>query len=138
MIKILYLEDEPELVETLPVVLQSRKADLEIQGFGEVKKALDALQTQAYDGVMLDISMPPDEDMDLEIVEYGRLTGIEVARRIKDKYPHLPIVALTVVSDPGMKTLMFEAGISVIINKPAEIDSVLQAILRVVKPGKGD
>jgi DNA-binding NarL/FixJ family response regulator len=66
---------------------------------------------------------------DPDSVEYGRLTGIEVARRMKSHSPNVSIIALTVVSDPGYQRQMRNAGIDQIINKPAELDEIARTIL---------
>jgi DNA-binding response OmpR family regulator len=74
--------------------------------------------------------MPPSADMDAEAVEYGRETGVEIARRMKALKPQVPIIALTVVSDPEIRTKMREAGIAYIINKPSDLEPMVDALLR--------
>ena len=131
MPRVLLLEDEPFLVETLPAVLEDKYGELQVVGLTSIIEALVRLTEEEFDAVLLDISMPPTEDMDFDEIEYGRLTGITVAQRIKKIKPDIPIVALTVVSDPTMQHKMRSAGIGDIINKPAEIDVIAQTLLRV-------
>lgn len=134
MCRILFLEDEPHLVETLPSVLESSYANLHLIGFTDIDEALARLAEEEFDGVLLDISMPPTENMNVDETEYGRLTGIVVVESIERFKPDVPIVALTVVSDPTMQRKMRDAGIDEIINKPAEIDEIAQVLLRVICP----
>jgi CheY-like chemotaxis protein len=130
MPRVLYIEDEPYLVKTLPAVLENRDKTLQIVRFTDIVQALERLREEEFDLVLLDISMPPTEDMDFDQVEQGRLTGIAVAQRIKEMKPDMPIAALTVVSDLAMQRKMRDVGIGEIINKPAEIDAIVQVILR--------
>jgi len=76
--------------------------------------------------------MPPSEDMDPELVDYGRSTGVEVCWRIKDIKPDLPVIILSVVRDSEILKKIEEAGADRIINKPASssmVSSVLDEIL---------
>jgi CheY-like chemotaxis protein len=130
MPRVLFIEDEPRLVKTLPAVLEDRYKDLQVVGMTDIIEAMNRLKEEEFDVVLLDISMPPTEDMDSGEVEHGRLTGIAVAQSIKKIEPDISIVALTVVSDRAMKSKMLEADIQTIINKPAEIDEIAQALLK--------
>lgn len=130
MYKILFLEDELDLVEDLPVLL--RESKLEVIGTASIPKALNLVANEKFDAVLLDIQMPPMEDMNAEAVGYGRETGIEVARRIKVIEPAVPIVALTVVTDSRIHAKMQEAGIIKIISKPSEVEQIAQTLLRVI------
>lgn len=134
MAKILFLEDEPALVETLPSVIGNKYNSLQIIGTTSVSDALDKVVNEEFDAILLDISMPPTADMDLNGVEHGRLTGIEVANRIKRLKPNMPIVALTVVTELRILSKMRDAGIVEVINKPAEIDAIVQMLNRVIRP----
>ena len=96
MHRVLYLEDEKSLVEDLPTLL--REKELEVVGTTSVSKALTWISEQHFDAVLLDIQMPP-ENIDPESVDFGRETGVDVARRIKNIKPEIPIVAFTVVRD---------------------------------------
>lgn len=133
MPRVLFLEDEPHLVETLPAILEDIDNRWQVIGFTDINNALDHLRKEAFDAVLLDISMPPTETMDSVEVEHGRLTGIAVAKSIKEIKPEIPIVALTVISDLPLKDKMKDVGIAYTINKPAEIDEIAQTLLRVIR-----
>ena len=132
-LRVLFLEDEPQLVETLPIVLQEINAELRVVGTSDIAEALARIEREDFDAVLLDISMPPSKDMFLEEIEYGRLTGIVVAQRIRKLKPDIPIVALTVVSDVQARQKMRDAGITDVINKPAEIEEIIHILLRNIK-----
>ena len=133
MPRILLLEDEPFLVQTLPAVLKDKHSELQVVGQVSITQALAQLEAEDFDAVLLDISMPPTDDMDWDEIEHGRLTGIEVARRIKLIKPKIPIVVLTVVSDPLIQRKIWETGVVAIINKPAEAEQIAEALLRATR-----
>jgi CheY-like chemotaxis protein len=76
--------------------------------------------------------MSPSEDMDPEFVDYGRSTGVEICRRIKNLKPELPVIALTVVRDPGILDRIKEAGAARVLNKPASSSAVSECLSEVL------
>lgn len=130
MYKVLFLEDELSLVQALPRLLKSR--GLNMIGTTSIIEAIELFANEDFDAVLLDIMMPPAEDMDAEALDYGRKTGVEVARRMQAQKPAAPIVALTVVRDRDIQARMREAGIVEIINKPAETEQIVETLLRTI------
>lgn len=131
MVKILYLEDEDVLVDVLTELLQL--LGWEVKSTKSIPDALQWFQEQDFDIVLLDIMMTPAEGMDSKKVDYGRETGIEVARQMYELKPSVPIVAFTVLRDEQLRAKIFQAGAVDIINKPAEFDDIrirLQQALR--------
>ncbi len=78
--KILIIDDEPDTLELVKLVLESGGFKTVLARSG--KEALNELDASKPDLVLLDIMMP---DMD----------GWEVFRKIKEKYSTLPIAILT-------------------------------------------
>jgi len=130
MARVLFLEDEEDLVLYLPRLF---KEDLEIVGTTSIDEALRQFAEEDFDAVLLDIVMPPADDMDAEQLDYGRMTGVEVARRMGAMKPDVPIVAFTVLTDPQILREAWEAGVVRIINKPAEADQVADALWQVIR-----
>ena len=129
MARVLYLEDEMDALEVLPLLL--RKEEIEIVGTSSIEEALQWVSEQPFDAVLLDIMMPPTQDMDDESLDYGRLTGKEVARRIREMKPELPIVAFTVLTDRDLLREIRSVGVTRIVNKPCQPYSVARALLEV-------
>ena len=102
--------------------------ELQIIGTTDITEALDQIARQDFDGVLIDCAMSPTEDMSTEETEYGRLTGVAVAQRIKSVKPDLPIVALTAISDPLLRQAMRSAGILSVITKPADAELITDAL----------
>ena len=129
MLRVLLLEDEEILAKGLPTLLKDEGID--ITGTESINEALELYSKGNFDVVLLDIMMPPADNMDAEKLDYGRITGVEVARRMKIVDPNIPIVAFTVLSDPEIREEMREAGIRAIINKPAEINEIINKLREV-------
>jgi CheY-like chemotaxis protein len=131
MPRVLFLEDEIMLVEHLPILL--REKGMEVSSTASVHDALDKFANESFDAVLLDIMMPPAEDMNAERLNYGRMTGVEVARRMKDIKPDVPIVVFTVLTNPEVWKELWEAGVARIVNKPSEVDTVADALWQVIR-----
>jgi len=80
MKKVLVIDDEPDTLELVKLVLEKGGFTAMLAKNG--KEALSQIETTEPDIVLLDIMMP---DMD----------GWEVFRKIKEKYSHVPIAILT-------------------------------------------
>lgn len=129
MAKVLFLEDERILVEDLPVLL--KEEGIEMKSTTSINQALEWFAEEEFDAVLLDIMMPLEKDMDAEQLDYGRETGVEVARRMKAIKPDVPIVALTVRRDPEIQAKMREAGVAMILNKPSELEQIATVLRQV-------
>ena len=126
--RILFIEDEKFFLEELQIAL----TDYEIIPAYSALGGMEFVQNEDFDAVLLDIMMPPLIDMDPERVNYGRSTGVELCRRIKNLKPELPVVALTVVRDPGILEEIRDAGADKIINKPALSSEVIAGLNEVL------
>ena len=126
--RVLFIEDERFFLEQLQMAL----TDYEITPAYSAVKGMELIQDGDFDAVLLDIMMSPSEDMDPEFVDYGRSTGVEICRRIKNLKPELPVIALTVVRDPGILDRIREAGASRVLNKPASSSAVSECLSEVL------
>ena len=132
--RILFIDDESELVEDLPVVL--KEEGFEVVATTDVAEAIKLFKESEFDIVLTDIAMPPSPDMDAREVEYGRETGVAIAAKIHRLKPSVHIVALTVIRDPEIVTRMRQAGIQEILNKPVEVEAIIEVLRRVTIDGK--
>ena len=126
--RVLFIEDERFFLEQLQMAL----TDYEITPAYSAVKGMELIQDGDFDAVLLDIMMSPSEDMDPEFVDYGRSTGVEICRRIKNLKPELPVIALTVVRDPGILDRIREAGAARVLNKPASSSAVSECLSEVL------
>jgi PAS domain S-box-containing protein len=117
-LRILVVEDNAVNQQLVLLMLQKvgYRADVAANGV----EALEALDRQPYDAVLMDVEMP---EMD----------GLEATRRIhqrwpRDRRPH--IVAVTANAMQGERELCIQAGMDDYIAKPIHIDELTAALSR--------
>ncbi len=116
--KILICEDNPMAMKTLLVILEREGFDADTAEDGN--KAIDLLQKNDYDLLVVDIHLPYRSG--LELIKYVR----------SDQGKDTPALVLTAFSDPQMQHQAGELGISGYMVKPfnpvdlvAKIKSIL-------------
>ncbi|MCJ7540383.1 MAG: response regulator [Desulfobacterales bacterium] len=112
MFRILVVDDEVDFLETIVNRLQKRK--LNASGVTSGEKAVELLQNELFDVVILDIKMP------------GGMDGIETLREIKKIQPLVEVILLTghasvETSIEGMKLGAFDYCL-----KPIKFEDLLQ------------
>ena len=83
------------------------------------KEAVEMVDKTKYDIVLMDIKMPV-------------MDGLEATKAIKEKYPDLPVVALTANAFDSDRQLAFDAGCNDFLSKPVSSDACLQTIKNLV------
>jgi len=114
-IRILIADDHAVVRSGLRELL---RADEDVEVVGEAADGAEAMRlvgTLQPDMVLLDITMPPDN-------------GIETAKRLKEAYPELLVLFLTIHEDEGLLHEALRAGASGYLIKRAEPAEILQAI----------
>lgn len=115
MKRILYVEDDDMSRDVISTRLQRSGFDVVMVEDGQ--KALDILPTQAFDLIILDMSMPV-------------LTGWEVAARMKANpaTAGIPILALSALAMSGDRKKALEAGCGDFDSKPVNLPRLLGKI----------
>ena len=103
--RILVAEDDDGVAETLQCVLEDDGYELRRAADG--REALQMLEQEAFDLVVLDLAMPG-------------LGGVDVCRAIRGtrELDHLPILVVTVRNDPRTIRAAFAAGVNDYMIKP--------------------
>jgi RNA polymerase sigma factor (sigma-70 family) len=115
-LRILIVEDEPAIAEHIAAYLDNE--DFEVSGIAyDIEDALQQLQTNTPDAVILDINLESQED------------GIGIAQIINDKY-QLPFLFLTAHSDKHTLNRAKEVNPSGYIVKPFN-EKTLQASVEI-------
>ena len=115
--RILVVDDEQPVQQLLDRTLRSEGYEVVSALDGE--QALDRIQTQSFDLVMLDVMLP-------------KLDGFEVCRRVRAQ-SSVPIIMLTAKAEEFDKVLGLELGADDYITKPfsmREFRSRVKAVLR--------
>lgn len=114
--RILLCEDERELSDALSAILKHNNYSVDQVYDG--LEALDYLEADNYDVVILDIMMP-------------KLDGVEVLRRLRAGGSDIPVIMLTAKSQIEDKILGLDSGADDYLTKPFD-SSELVARLRVI------
>ncbi|TVQ17855.1 MAG: DNA-binding response regulator [Bacteroidetes bacterium] len=122
-IRVMIIDDHQLIIDGLSSILQDEEDVTFVGGANNMEQALDLLKHQSVDVVLADINMP------------GK-SGIEVTRKLKELYPEIQVLALTMHEDITMITRMVEAGASGYILKRTNMNEVLEAIRVVADKGK--
>lgn len=120
-INILLVEDEESLGKGLKFNLIEE--NYQVDWVKDGKKALDQLGSGKYDLIILDIMLP-------------YFDGFEVARRIREKRPTLPILMLTARTNLKDKVKGLEIGADDYITKPFQLEELLARIKNTLKRKK--
>lgn len=111
--RLLLCEDEIELASALAVILKHNNYSVDMVHDGQA--ALDYLDAENYDGVILDIMMP-------------KVDGITVLRRTRERGNQIPILMLTAKSELDDKILGLDGGADDYLTKPFETKELLARI----------
>lgn len=112
--RILIVEDNPDMRETLHMLLRLWGHQVEVAGDGRagVEKALDWKPEVA----IVDIGLPA-------------LNGFEVAERVRaGLQENILLIALTGYSQPEMRRRAFAAGFDVHMTKPADLEELARLL----------
>ena len=121
--RVLIVDDHAVVREGLKRFLADT-ADLEIAGEAkDGRQALALVREQSWDLVLLDISMPDRN-------------GLEVLKEIKRESPDLPVLIFSMFSEDEYALTSLETGASGFLTKESAPDQIIGAIRRVAQGGK--
>ncbi len=126
MIKILVIDDEPDVVEVIGVGLKLNSPDWEVLSAEDGPGGLELFHAEAPDLIILDMNMPG-------------MNGLEVCRTVRRISSEVPIIFLTVRDEEIEKVRGLEAGADDYITKPfspLELMARVRALLRRTNRGK--
>jgi len=109
---ILMVEDDIELAEIISETLEAYK--IKVTNFTSPKKALESLKNNIYDLVILDLSLP-------------EIDGLEVLKKIRE-FSDIPIIISSARSDFDDKSIAFENGADDYLPKPYDLRELVLRI----------
>jgi two-component system OmpR family response regulator len=108
--KVLVVDDEEDFLET--IVNRFNKRGITAKGANSGKTALDLLQKESFDIVILDVKMP---EMD----------GIQVLKKIKLNWPDVEVIMLTGHASVELGIEGMEYGAYDYVMKPTKLDILI-------------
>ncbi len=118
MAYVLMVEDDSEITTLLEEYLP--RYDIELFSVSLPSTALEKLNIEKFDLVLLDLGLP---EMD----------GLELCRIIKKAHPSLPVIISTARVDVSDKVVAFDAGADDYIAKPYEPRELVARIQAIIK-----
>lgn len=122
-IKVLIVDDHQLMIEGLKSLLEDEQEIGCVNGANSFTQTLEFLEKNAVDVILMDVNMP-------------NVSGIEATSKIKELYPHIKIIALTMHDDISIITKMIKAGASGYVLKRTHMDEVIEALKVVYNNGK--
>lgn len=122
MLKILVVDDHPVVRQGIMRIIEET-SDMKVTGEAENgNEAVKKLKEEEYDLMLLDISMPGSD-------------GLDVIREIKRLKPDLPVLILTIHPEKYYGLRMLQAGASGYLTKQNAPFELIEAIRRVSQGG---
>ena len=115
--RILVVDDDPQIRRVMRTTLESQ--GYEIEEAGSAEKALEFVQSEKYDLILLDINLP------------GK-TGVEACREIRTT-SSVPIIMLTIRDASEDKIEALDAGAQDYVTKPFTMGEMLARIRSVLR-----
>lgn len=120
MAKILLVDDEPLLLESLEIIL-TMSGDYEVCGkAGNGMEALESLQKEVPDLMLVDLNMPG-------------MGGIELIPKVHADFPQVKIIVLTTFYDEKNIANAIAGGATGYLLKDSGKDAILNAVAQAVK-----
>jgi two-component system, NarL family, invasion response regulator UvrY len=123
MIQILIVDDHAILRRGLQEILEREFRDVRIGGAGTAEEALTQLDSEKWDLVILDITMP------------GR-SGVDVLRNLKALRPKLPVLVLSMHPEDQYGKRVLKAGASGYMNKESAPEELIKAVRKLLSGGR--
>lgn len=113
--KILIVDDEPDLVETVRFSLEMEGYQVLVSHNGE--EGLSQAKKESPDLILLDLMLP-------------KLDGYKICRLLKfdERYKHIPILMLTAKTQEKDKLLGMETGADEYMTKPFDMDQLMEKV----------
>jgi DNA-binding NtrC family response regulator len=108
--KVLLVDDEVDFLETL--LKRLRRREIDVEGVESGERALERLDRNPVDVVILDVRMPG-------------MDGIQTLREIKARYPLIEVIMLTGHASLEAAIQGMELGAFDYLMKPIDIDDLL-------------
>lgn len=123
MVSILIADDHAVVRSGLKQILSDSLQEVTFGEAGTGQEAIREARKGGWSVVLLDINMP------------GK-NGLEILRQLKDEYPHLPVLILSMHPEDQFAVRMLRAGASGYLTKETAPDELVKAVNKVLRGGR--
>jgi two-component system invasion response regulator UvrY len=123
MIRVLIADDHAVVRQGLKQILQDSHEMVVAGEATNGREALEKARAETWDVVVLDISMPDRN-------------GLEVLKQLKAERPGLPVLVLSMYSEDQYAVRVLKAGASGYLTKDSAADELVEAVHRAVRGGR--
>jgi len=123
MTKVLIVDDHAIVREGLKQILAETQGMVVAGEATTGEEALETIESQYYDVVVLDISLPD-------------MSGLEILKQIKARHPQLVVLMLTIHPEEQYAVRVLKAGASGYLTKDTAPDELAAAIKKVAEGGR--
>ena len=114
--KPIWIVDDDESIRWVLEKALSRES-IELYSFANAQDAIEALESDRPQVLVSDIRMPG-------------ISGLELLKRAKEKYPDLPVIIMTAFSDLDSAVSAFQGGAFEYLAKPFDVSKAVELIRR--------
>jgi len=122
-IRVLIVDDHQLMIEGLKSLLEDEESISFVAGTTSMQETLDFLKGNQIDVILMDINMPD-------------FSGVEITKKVKELFPSVKIIALTMHDDIAVISQMIKAGASGYVLKRTNMHEVVEALKTVHRNGK--
>ena len=123
MIKIIIADDHPIVRAGMKQIIGEASDLMVVDEAGDGHKLLSKIRVETFDVVILDITMP-------------HMNGLDVLKQLKIEKPKLPVIVLSIHPEDQYALRVLKAGASGYVTKASAPDELINAIRRVCRGSK--
>lgn len=123
MVSVLIADDHAVVRSGLKQILSDSLQEVAFGEAGTGQEVIREVRKGGWSVVLLDINMP------------GK-SGLEILRQLKDEYPHLPVLILSMHPEDQFAVRMLRAGASGYLTKETAPDELVKAVNKVLRGGR--
>jgi putative nucleotidyltransferase with HDIG domain len=113
--RVLVVDDEPAVLDLIMKFLEIMALNLEVQGFTDSSKALEAFAKQPFPVVITDVNMPG-------------INGLELLRRVREIHPASRVIIITGLGEKEHTVEALRLGASDFLDKPLELKMLKSSV----------
>lgn len=117
--RVLVVDDEPVLRKLFERILET--TGIQVQTASSGQEALELLEQQTFDAILLDMKMPG-------------ISGVEAVTVIRRNQPDLPIVAMSGYVDDTDRETLKNCGVHTVLTKPVQKNVLLEELNMALAP----